>query len=237
MREKKHPRKYLEDKRSAYFLIGLALALGISMYVIEWKTYYIEPPETLADLELNIPEEEVVSVTVIPKRPLPPPPPLSVYEVEERDLLKYEEVDIDPIDESLFDIPDDLIPIDDIVDEFPEEVIPAMVHEKPVFPGCEGLSEEEKIACFHQRLMQVLNTNFKYPPISKMRGEEGIVYVHFYIGKDGNVEDSKVARSGYERLDNEALRLINLLPKSEPGKHNNRPVRVPYTVPITFRLK
>jgi protein TonB len=61
--------------------------------------------------------------------------------------------------------------------------------------------------------------------------------VQFVVNKDGTVVDPVVVRSVDPYLDKEALRVINSMPKWKPGKQRGKPVRVRYTVPVTFRLQ
>jgi protein TonB len=66
---------------------------------------------------------------------------------------------------------------------------------------------------------------------------QGKVIVQFVVNKDGTVVDPVVVRSVDPYLDKEALRVINSMPKWKPGKQRGKPVRVRYTVPVTFRLQ
>lgn len=60
--------------------------------------------------------------------------------------------------------------------------------------------------------------------------------VIFVIGKDGIITDIG-KRGPHELLENEAVRIIERLPKMQPGKHEGKEVKVPFAIPITFRLK
>ncbi len=67
-------------------------------------------------------------------------------------------------------------------------------------------------------------------------GVQGKVYVYFVIDKDGSITDVKITRVHDMNLEKEALRIISKLPKMTPGKQRGRNVRVPFTVPVVFRL-
>ena len=67
-------------------------------------------------------------------------------------------------------------------------------------------------------------------------GIQGKVYMRFVIEKDGSITNIEVLRSPDRNLEKEALRIINKLPKMTPGKQRGRPVRVPFSIPITFKL-
>ena len=100
-----------------------------------------------------------------------------------------------------------------------------VVDEMPQVPG--GVSE----------LMKFLSTNIRYPKEAMEKGEQGRVLVTFVVEKDGSIGDTKIITSISPQLDAEALRIINAMPAWTPGKQNGGPVRVKYTIPVTFRLQ
>lgn len=87
-----------------------------------------------------------------------------------------------------------------------------------------------------QALMQYLNENIRYPEAATKAGVQGRVTVQFIVDKDGSIDDVKTLRSVNPDLDAEAIRVIKMMPRWEPGTHNGKPVRVKYTVPVMFRL-
>lgn len=96
------------------------------------------------------------------------------------------------------------------------------VDEMPIFPG---------------NLNTWIYSHVQYPEVAKAKGIEGKVYVRFIIEKDGTVNDVKIIRGVSPELDNEAKEVISSMPKWYPGRQNNAPVRVYYTVPVYFALK
>jgi protein TonB len=68
-------------------------------------------------------------------------------------------------------------------------------------------------------------------------GIQGKVYVNFVIEKNGKVSNVTIARGVDALIDNEAIRVIKLLPKFTPAKQRGKPVRMQYTVPINARLQ
>ena len=66
---------------------------------------------------------------------------------------------------------------------------------------------------------------------------QGRVIASFTVEKDGNLSDIKVVKSVDPSLDKEAIRVIKAMPQWIPGKVNGKPVRVEYTVPLTFSLQ
>jgi TonB family protein len=94
----------------------------------------------------------------------------------------------------------------------------------PKFPG--GIQE------FYKFLVRNLN----YPKEAKDNKTQGSVIINFVVEKDGSLTDFKVLRGISKELDEEALRVMKLSPKWEPGFQNGKTVRVSYSVPISFKL-
>lgn len=94
----------------------------------------------------------------------------------------------------------------------------------PEYPG--GMSE----------CMKFMSETVKYPSEAYKRGIEGRVIVGFVVNKDGNIADTKIVRSVDPTLDEEALRVIGLMPKWKPGMKDGSPVDVTFAIPVTFSL-
>lgn len=104
------------------------------------------------------------------------------------------------------------------------DAVYANVPEMPQFPGG------------NEALLNYLRTNIKYPSVCRENHIQGRVIVTFIINKDGSVETPRVVRGVHGDLDNEALRVISLMPTWLPGRLNGEPVRVIYSIPVNFRL-
>lgn len=100
-----------------------------------------------------------------------------------------------------------------------------IVEEKPLFEGGDSA------------LMQFIANNVVYPEEAVKNGIQGRVYVKFVINKKGEVTKAKIARSVHSLLDEEALRVVNLIPDWTPGKQKKRPVDVAFIVPLNFDLQ
>ncbi len=100
-----------------------------------------------------------------------------------------------------------------------------LVEQNPMFPGGTGA------------LMSWLSQNIKYPVIAAETGVQGRVIVQFVVEKDGSITDVKVAKSVDPSLDKEAARVIKSMPHWIPGRQNGSPVRVRFTVPVSFKLQ
>ena len=85
-------------------------------------------------------------------------------------------------------------------------------------------------------LMKFLSTNIKYPAMAERDGIEGKVLCCFVISEDGTMMNPEIERSVDPLLDNEALRVVNLMPKWKPGTKDGFPISVRYILPVSFRL-
>ena len=88
----------------------------------------------------------------------------------------------------------------------------------------------------HTALFEYLSKSIRYPEEARKNSIQGRVIVTFVVEKDGSVSNAHVVKSVDPLLDAEALRIINVMPQWTPGKQGGEPVRVKYTVPVTFRL-
>ena len=99
-----------------------------------------------------------------------------------------------------------------------------VVEQMPEYPGGTG------------ELMKYLSANVKYPAEASKKGIQGRVIVQFVVEKDGTISKAKVVNNADEQLKEEAIRVVEAMPKWNPGKQNGKEVRVKYTLPVTFRL-
>ena len=106
-----------------------------------------------------------------------------------------------------------------------EPVSIAMVEQKPEFPGGEAA------------LYKWLGDNIVYPSAASEEGVQGRVVVEFVVGKDGSITNVRVVRPRHPALDKEALRVVKAMPNWVPGRNNGQPVKVTYTLPVTFKLQ
>lgn len=113
-----------------------------------------------------------------------------------------------------------------------------IVHKPPVYPGCEIiLGKELKKLCFTEKLNKHIRNNFQYPQIAIDSGFQGRVIVKFEINEKGIVKNIS-AKGPYPFFEKEAIRIISRLPKMKPAKQKNgNAVKIPFEVPIIFRLE
>jgi protein TonB len=84
---------------------------------------------------------------------------------------------------------------------------------------------------------KLIGNNIKYPEAAKKNNIEGIVFVSFIIEKDGSLSNVAVKRTLGYGTDEEAVRVLNLSEKWNPGFQNGKAVRVMYNIPIKFSNK
>ena len=112
----------------------------------------------------------------------------------------------------------------DETEQSTSEAIFQVVEEAPEFPG--GM----------QACMVFLAKNIQYPVEAQKAGTEGRVIVQFVVGRDGSIRNPKVVRGVSPELDAEAIRVVSMMPKWNPGKQRGKAVAVNFTLPIMFRL-
>jgi protein TonB len=134
---------------------------------------------------------------------------------------------------------DEIIEVEEveIEEEFDDVDVPfAVIEDVPIFPGCEKVAKSERRKCFQEQMNKHIRKNFRYPEIAQEMGIQGRVYVNFIISKDGSISNIRM-RGPDKNLEKEAQRIISKLPNMTPGKQRGRAVRVPFSIPITFRLQ
>ena len=101
-----------------------------------------------------------------------------------------------------------------------------------------AVEEMPKFKGGDRAMLEYLMMNVKYPESAVKAKQQGNAIVGFVVGKDGTVSDVHIVKStGYDVLDNEAMRVVKSMPAWEPGKQKGKPVNVKYNVPIRFKQK
>jgi protein TonB len=232
---KKNPKADVARKSSLYFAIGLVIMLFISYQSINYKTY----DKTNVDIGLLDVEDEIdEDIPIVDLKTPPPPPPPAAPEVinivEDED-----EVEETVIESSEIDQEDEIIEVDEvIVEDVDEDVeVPfAVIENVPEYPGCKG-SNAEKRKCMSQKISKFVQRKFNTDSAADLglSGKQRINVI-FKIDKNGNVTGVR-SRAPHPRLEKEATRVINMLPKMKPGRKRGRAVIVPYSLPITFQVE
>jgi protein TonB len=229
MKAKKTSVADLESKRPIFMEAGLIIALALSLLAFNWKSFDKIVLPDYSKMSEDVPEE-MVQITQQKPPELPkviiPPVMANISIVEDGDAVDDDFIfsaEIDPMDEVEAYVP----PVRQMVEEAvaEEEEIFTVVESYPEFPGGEAA------------LYNFLGKNLRYPDMAKETGISGKVYVTFIVEKDGSITDVKLARGIGGGCDEEALRVVNLMPKWTPGKQRGIPVRVRYIFSVRFTLE
>ncbi len=211
MVSKKNPKADLNNKSSFYFAIGLFLVLFISWRAIEFKNWDDDGYGYIA-LDVENDDDEEIPITEQIKTPPPPPPPPAPEIIE---IVEDEEEIEETIIESTETDQEEIVEEVEVVEEDLDLDVPFAIIED---------------------VQQHIRKNFRYPEIAQEMGIQGRVFVQFTISKDGSISGIRT-RGPDKNLEKEADRIISKLPRMTPGKQRGRPVRVPFSVPITFKLQ
>lgn len=224
MEAKKTPKADLENKKRIFLQIGLVVALLGALVAFEWKQY--ERPEfDLGTFDMDIFEEEEIPITRQEQPPPPPPPEPSQELVIVDDDVEIEEEFIIDVEATVFTEVQEFAPIQmDVEEEVEDDVIFTVVEEQPTFPG----GEEARV--------RFLGDNLRYPQMAREAGIQGTVFVTFVVERDGSVTDVRVLRGIGGGCDEEAVRVVQAMPRWEPGRQRGQPVRVQFNMPIRFML-
>ena len=111
-----------------------------------------------------------------------------------------------------------------------------IVDEPPRFKGGSKGTREEMQKNFSNSIAKFVNKNFNTHSAINLEPGKKKIYSQFTIDITGNITDIKV-RAPYKLLEEETIRVLELLPEFIPGKHRNKPINVKYTLPITFEVE
>lgn len=229
MELKKSPKADLENKKSIFFEVGLAVALLIVLLAFEWTSTDTVNVEQLQTQEVKM-EEEMVDITRQDEIKQPEPPKV----IQVADVIKIVDNNVNIKDNSdIFgsDFSEDaavkIVEFNDQEKEVEEYTPFVVVEQMPSFgPG--GIDEFRN---------NYIAKNLKYPDVAAENGIQGRVYINFVVEPDGRVTNVKVVRGVDPALDKEAVRVVSSSPKWKPGMQRGKPVRVQFTIPIIFVLQ
>ncbi len=183
-------------------------------------------------MDMNKPKEEVAP-------PPPPPPPEATVEQKAKfvapivvtDTTETTEINQDDLNQTAntnVNTEEEVVVEEDnsnnVIEEVVETPIFTVVEEMPSFPG----GDESRI--------KFLTENIKYPQMAKESGISGTVYVTFVVDEKGKVADVRVLRGIGGGCDEEAVRVVKLMPPWNSGKQSGKAVRVQFNMPIRFTL-
>ena len=123
-------------------------------------------------------------------------------------------------------------------EEVAKQIPFAVVEEVPMFKGCEGVDKSAQFDCFQKEMTNHIKLHFTYPKEAMENNIQGRVQVEYLIDEIGNVEVYRVkGPENAQPLEEEARRIIKLLPQFTPGKQSGKAIAVRHVIPITFRMQ
>lgn len=237
MEVKKNYKADLTKSSLLFLQLGLIFILLLVYVVIEWKT---SAPQDVYEEQLSMGalDEQIIPITELPTPPPPKlPTPPEIIEIAPNDPDVVE----DPI-ESTESSQETIVDIKNIKEapmDKPIEPVPFFLIENvPVYPGCEGLaSNEERKKCMSDKITAFVNKKFNNNLGSQL-GLSGInrINILFQIDTQGNIVGVQ-SRAPHPKLEQEAARVINALPKMKPGMQRGKAVPVSYSLPIVFKVQ
>ena len=182
-------------------------------------------------IELSNPVEQ----TVVPPAPLKPPAELikSIQNLQPEVVAdSLEATTLIPITDIMNatvtngNVTDSVVYADPVATEIPvENKIFFVVEEDPEYPGG------------NHALYKFISENLIYPSEAQKNNIQGRVILKFVVNPDGSVDRIEVLRSIDPSLDNEAIRVVKIMPKFKPGKQGGVPVQVWFTLPVLFKME
>jgi protein TonB len=227
MEEKKSKKADLETKKTLFLELGLVFTLAFVLVAFNYKSYDRSDVTTIEVRADNTPED-IVPITKQEVKPPPPPPPrqVTVINIVEDNVDVETDLEIDMEADQSTEV-QDYAPI--VENRKEEEVVEmeifTVVESMPGFPGGDAAR------------MKFLQENIKYPQMARESGIQGTVYVTFVVEPSGSVSDVRVLRGIGGGCDEEAIRVIQSMPKWTPGKQRGKSVRVQFNMPIKFTLQ
>lgn len=228
MEEKKTSKADLENKRLIFTEIGLVIGLALMLFAFEWKTYEKSVVEVTSRQVENV-SEDIIPITEQKVKPPPPAPVKQVVKINivDDNITVDEDITIDVEANENTQVEAYVAPVKGIAEEesAEEAQIFMVVESMPEYPGGEPA------------LYSYLAENIKYPQMAKESGIQGRVFVTFVVERDGGVTDVRVLRGIGGGCDEEAIRVVEGMPKWTPGKQRGKSVRVQYNLPVKFTLQ
>ncbi len=239
MEQKKTPQADLEQQRTTGFLLGVILVLALLFVALEWNDIHSDDDDATLDLDELVREDEMIPMSLEEQLAQLEPDKSEPKEAEQLHIVD-DNVEILPQDEQIAedegDGEDEALLKELQEEEEPKALAPMgidpednplqfrLVEDLPQYPG--GAVE----------FMKWLTKNLQYPKLAQTRKTQGKVIAHFYVEKDGSITGLKIAQSLSKECDQEALRVLGMMPKWQPGVQNGKPCRTKVSIPIVFKL-
>jgi protein TonB len=244
MEIKKYPHAALENYSKILMELGLVLSLFIVYEFINFKSY----PSEIKDLNSTFVGVDDVENTIEIK-PIEIQEPQATKTVISERILKVddavevqesiiESTELDVSDAVVVNLDKQLMVVDEEEETVVEDVPFMIIEDVPVFPGCKG-TKQEKRDCFSNEVTKFVSKKFNIELASELGLHSGTIqkiFVMFKIDNTGHITDIQ-ARAPHKKLQEEAIRVVKLLPVMTPGKQRGRAVSVSYGLPIVFKVE
>jgi periplasmic protein TonB len=229
-------KKYNRNVLIAMLIGVIILATAVITPYINAKVLEKGKKRAERQVELKMENLDQPQEKVEPPPPPPPPPPETVVQNHYVapvvvDSIKPEEIkQLMTADQAQITVKnEDVQVVEQVQEEVKEEEAPTavfvVVEEMPTFPGG------------NKAMYDFINANIQYPEIAKDNNIQGKVILNFCVTYKGTIDKVSVLKGVDESLNNEAIRVIKMLPEWKPGKQAGKPVNVWFQVPVTFQLK
>ncbi|MDR3245602.1 MAG: energy transducer TonB [Prevotellaceae bacterium] len=233
MESKKTAKSDLQNKKTIFLEIGMAVALAVVLVAFNWSSkerraaVLVAEPTTWAGFDESVP---------ITTQDLPTPSAGKIKIRIPNDILVIVDEPIDISDISFVGTTGDSIsstaiwgnPIpqlskqeDDIIEEIPY----VLVEKKPLFQGKDA-----------GEFRNWIYSQVVYPRAALENGIQGTVVLSFIVNTDGRLSDIKTLRKVDPLLYEAVIEIVKNSPEWTPGRQQNKPVRVTYQVPIVFKI-
>lgn len=229
----------MEQQRTTGFLLGVILVLALLFVALEWNDIPSSDDDATLDLDELVREDEMIPMSIEEQLAQLEPDKSEPKEAEKLNIVD-DNVEILPQDEQIAEDEgegeDETLLKELQEEEEPKALAPMginpednplqfrLVEDLPQYPG--GATE----------FMKWLTKNLQYPKVAQTRKTQGKVIAHFYVEKDGSITGLKIAQSLSKECDQEALRVLRMMPKWQPGVQNGKPCRTKVSIPIVFKL-
>ena len=237
MPAQKTPEADLRRRYPLYAEVGLALALGLAVLAFTVPTPAPEPVSYAAEDDGPVPLVDVPPTAETPPPPPPPAPPPPVAVPDDAEAVD------DAIAEIVLTLEDDLPPPPaPPARAAPAPPAPPTSPPPPPPPPVAPEVTDDEIIDFAEVQpeliggLEALQRSIDYPEVPRRAGIEGRVIIQFVVDERGNVVDPVVARSPNDALSEAALAAVRKA-KFRPGQQRGRPVKVRFSLPVTFRLR
>ena len=222
----------MEQRRATGFLLGLIFVLAVFYVALEWNS--VEATDDIDPIDLTdlMHESELVPMSnedIITQLEEKQP-----SEQGEKINIVDDDVEVEVAEEETGDEDEQLLK--ELEEEQDDKALAPLtvdpnnplnfhvVEDLPQYPG--GAVE----------FLKWLTRNLRYPTVAKNNKTQGKVVAVFYVEKDGSITGIKITKSLSTECDHEALRVLKLMPKWQPGVYHDEPCRTKVCIPIVFRL-